>query len=292
MFHRRDHHPAPVFGLLRGTSQVLPVHGDRRMCRAVLAGPLTDGVVQGLGRQRGERARCSAACSGSRTHPLPRAAPGRAGRRTGRTRSHLGSRPDGQRRRSPERCSSACPGQLGRPDTRTGCAAAAPPLACVAQRSSVPAPRSGSAPRRRRRSVRTRRWPWWRQRAEPPGSRAKPRVSPSERQFRRAVAGPDKARDIHERLRQKGAPPGCPAIGRRLSAPARPSCAPGQHLVGDQMQEGTAARVRSSEAAQPGATIAGAPEHSVTGGKSIAWKTDRNNFLSGLKVRDEGARTC
>ena len=26
-------------------------------------------------------------------------------------------------------------------------------------------------------------WPWWRQRAEPPGSRAKPRVSPSERQF-------------------------------------------------------------------------------------------------------------
>ena len=51
-FHRRDHHPAPVFGLLRGTSQVLPVHGDRRMCRAVLAGPLTDGVVQGLGRQR------------------------------------------------------------------------------------------------------------------------------------------------------------------------------------------------------------------------------------------------
>ena len=54
VFHRRDHHPAPVFGLLRGTSQVLPVHGDRRMCRAVLAGPLTDGVVQGLGRQRGE----------------------------------------------------------------------------------------------------------------------------------------------------------------------------------------------------------------------------------------------
>ena len=87
----------------------------------------------------------SAACSGSRTHPLPRSAPGRAGRRTGRTRSHLGSRPDGQRRRSPERCSagSACPGQGGtrapRPDTRTGCAAAAPPLArCVAQRSSVP----------------------------------------------------------------------------------------------------------------------------------------------------------
>ena len=43
VFHRRDH-PAPVLG----TSQVLPVHGDRRMCRAVLAGPLTDGVVQGL----------------------------------------------------------------------------------------------------------------------------------------------------------------------------------------------------------------------------------------------------
>ena len=51
---RRDHHPAPVLGLLRGAAQVLPVHGDRRVRGAVLAGPPADGVVQRLGRQRGE----------------------------------------------------------------------------------------------------------------------------------------------------------------------------------------------------------------------------------------------
>ena len=116
---------------------------------AVLAGPLTDGVVQGLGRQRGEdvveggdcgRGVALLARAPERTHCLDLLL-GEQGGGTGRTRSHLGSRPDGQRRRSPERCSagSACPGHGGtrapRPDTRTGCAAAAPPLArCVAQR--------------------------------------------------------------------------------------------------------------------------------------------------------------
>ena len=50
----RDHHPAPVFGLLRGAAQVLSVHGDRRMGAAVLAGPPADGDVQRLGRQGGE----------------------------------------------------------------------------------------------------------------------------------------------------------------------------------------------------------------------------------------------
>ena len=44
---------------------------------------------------------------GQQNAPTASTAPGRAGRRTGRTRSHLGSRPDGQRRRSPERCSAA-----------------------------------------------------------------------------------------------------------------------------------------------------------------------------------------
>ena len=47
---RRDHHPAPLLGLLRRAAQVLSVHGDRGMRGAVLAGPLADGVVQRLGR--------------------------------------------------------------------------------------------------------------------------------------------------------------------------------------------------------------------------------------------------
>ena len=252
VFHRRDHHPAPVFGLLRGTSQVLPVHGDRRMCRAVLAGPLTDGVVQGLGRQRGEdvveggdcgRGVALLARAPERTHCLELLL-GEQGRRTGRTRSPLGSRPDGPRRREPEWCSagSACPGHGGtrapRPDTRTGCAAAAPPLArCVAQRSSVPAPRSGSAPRRRRRSVRTRRSPWagrggasapslrarGQSRGSAPASASSTRGSRSRQSARHPRTSPPERRDIH-------APPGCPATAAAGSAPApgRPSCAPGQ----------------------------------------------------------------
>ena len=173
-------------------------------------------LCQGLGRQRGEDVveggdcgqRCSAACSGSsRTHCLELLL-GEQWRRTGRTRSHLGSRRDGQRRRSPERCSagSACPGHGGtrapRPDTRAGCAAAAPPLArCVAQRVQCAGTLGrGSAPRRRRRSVRTRRSPWaGRGGASAPSLRARgrqPRVS-RRAPVRRAVAGPDKARDIH-----------------------------------------------------------------------------------------------
>ena len=54
MFHRRDHHPAPVLGLRRGATQVFAVHGHRGVSGAVLAGPLADGVVEGLGRKRGE----------------------------------------------------------------------------------------------------------------------------------------------------------------------------------------------------------------------------------------------
>ena len=55
---------------------------------------------------------------------------------------------------------------------------------------------------------------------------------PQRAPVRRAVAGPDKARDIHERLRQKDGismqPPGCPAMvaaAGSAPAPARPSCA-------------------------------------------------------------------
>ena len=48
---RRHHHPAPVFGLLRGAAQILSVHGDRRVRAAMLAGPLANRVVQGLWRQ-------------------------------------------------------------------------------------------------------------------------------------------------------------------------------------------------------------------------------------------------
>ena len=72
---------------------------------------------------------------------------------------------------------------------------------------------------------------------------------PQRAPVRRAVAGPDKARDIHERLRQKDedihAPPGCPATGRTGSAPctreAKLCTRPGVRMtktrvVGDQMQ--------------------------------------------------------
>ena len=54
MFHRRDHHPAPVLGLLRGAAQVFAVHGHRGVSGAVLAGPLADGVVESLWRKRRE----------------------------------------------------------------------------------------------------------------------------------------------------------------------------------------------------------------------------------------------
>ena len=54
MFHRRDHHPTSVCGLLRGTTQVFPVHGHRGVSGAVLAGPPADCVVEGLGRKRRE----------------------------------------------------------------------------------------------------------------------------------------------------------------------------------------------------------------------------------------------
>ncbi len=47
----RDRHAASLVGLCGRAAQVLPVHGDRRVRAAVLAGPPADGVVQGLGRQ-------------------------------------------------------------------------------------------------------------------------------------------------------------------------------------------------------------------------------------------------
>ena len=77
------------------------------MCRAVLAGPLTRRCPLASAARMLWKVVCRGVAlrSGSRTHPLPRAAPGRAGRRTGRTRSPLGSRPDGPRRREPEWCS-------------------------------------------------------------------------------------------------------------------------------------------------------------------------------------------
>ena len=51
---RRDHHPASLFGLLRGAAQVLAVHGDRRVSATVLGGPPADRVVQRLRCQSGE----------------------------------------------------------------------------------------------------------------------------------------------------------------------------------------------------------------------------------------------
>ena len=45
MLGRRDRHSVPVFSLFRGAAQVLPVHGERGMRGAVLAGPPADGVV-------------------------------------------------------------------------------------------------------------------------------------------------------------------------------------------------------------------------------------------------------
>ena len=221
VFHRRDHHPAPVFGLLRGTSQVLPVHGDRRMCRAVLAGPLTDGVVQGLGRQRGEdvveggdcgRGVALLARAPERTHCLELLLGEQGGELGERVHTSVAGQTgsDGDRQNGVQRVAlapvTAALGHLA----QTLEQAAQPRrshwlgvlLSVPVCRHLGPAQRLGGgvgqfehedllglavvAPARRAS-----------------GLAGKAAGQPQRAPVRRAVAGPDKARDIHERLRQK-----------------------------------------------------------------------------------------
>ena len=190
VLHRRDHHPASVLGLRRRAAQVLSVQGDRRMRGALLGGPLADGIVQGLGRQGcedfvegGDRRRGIALPGRAPERPTASSWPW-PGRRTGRTRSRRDSRQAGPRRRACSRGSA--PARSGtrvpRPGTvRIGAAIGS--VCCSAQCADLGRLSASAAPSLSSNTKTSLGWPWWRQRGAAPGSRAKPRVIPSERQF-------------------------------------------------------------------------------------------------------------
>ena len=260
MFHRRDHHPAPVFGLLRGTSQVLPVHGDRRMCRAVLAGPLTDGVVQGLGRQRGEdvveggdcgRGVALLARAPERTHCLDLLLGEQGGELGERVHTSVAGQTgsDGDRQNGVQRVAlapvTAALGTSPRHSNRLRSRGAAIGSVCCSAFQCA-GTRSGSAPGGFR-SVRTEDLlglavvaP-----ARRSGLAGKAAGQPQRAPVRRAVAGPDKARtSTNVSARKTGYP--CTAWmscdSRRRLSPSTREAHPARRqddkarVVGDQMQ--------------------------------------------------------
>ena len=218
---RRHHHPAPVFGLLRGAAQILSVHGDRRVRAAMLAGPLANRVVQGLWRQGGE----GLVEGGDRGRGV--ALFGRAPERTHRLELLLGEQGGelGERVHPPV---SGKPGGDGDHQNGVERIALAPGMAVLGHLTQTL--EQAAQPGRGHRlgvllGVPVCRHPGTAQRLGgavcqsehedllgltvvaparcPSGLTGKAPRQPQRAPVRRAVAGAGKSRDVHERLRQK-----------------------------------------------------------------------------------------